>query len=390
MGYIFHDQCFDGILTEVYMWFITQRLNPHLAKVKCAAALIAISKPPNRNHGLCEAISLSLTSDKKTPSAHPYLLECDELWTHEGREISKRSPLLLRYLVIKQFHYFLLRYNLVGFCRDVTASTFQRLDEAIKRECDIEPIKMLLPKSYCSSESYRFHNQLFQYTKQYADHTAVTKYNGQIMIAQSIIKSRQMTQPLCLVPLVSPKFKNPFLNLIKLITQQVWCSGQNREEKTVWLIRNLTAHTPEDSVEELFCVMYHILNAYLNWVQFNWGQMIVSPGLCRTMKAVDPDLRCRACFKTITPRCNKSKRKYIGYLYCIDDRRYLSSCCESPMICVPLERECVNLMVYTVTKHKYGLCRCGDLCVVETRECANEIVTCPTCAYNPLESEDRS
>lgn len=358
------------------MWFVTQRLNPHLAKVKCTVALIANAKPPKRNTGLFEVVALCLNADKKAPAPHPYLLTCDHFWIHREAELPGRSPSLLRLLVIKQFLYFLLRYNLFAYCRDVNANTFRKIDEAILNTPMCEIVKGLVPKSYYSSESYRFHNQLFQYTKQYADHLASAEFNGEIVAAQEVIRSRQMTQPLRLVPLVHARFKKPFEDLVKLISQQVWCSGQNREEKTVWLIRNLTKGTPERIIHELFCIMYHLLNAYLNWVQFNCSQMLIRPLVTEPLTTLEVDLRCTACFKNITERCNKNKRKHIGYLYCMDDRSFLSSCCEAPMVTVPLERDGVSLVVYTVTKHKYGLCRCGELCVLFIGEAPDEILRC--------------
>nr|UNP64351.1 hypothetical protein [Salmonid herpesvirus 1] len=142
-----------------------------------------------------------------------------------------------------------------------------------------------------------------------------------------------------------------------------------REENRPALMPKKTVHLPQEDKERL-CVLYHCLNADINWVRQTRGKLI-NQGLTLSgpVTAEHPaDTRCKLCGRAFTMRSTArgGNRKNDEMVYDTDTHAFKSACCNAPVIRVPLYSGDTRLTVYTPTHQSYRLSRDG--CRVEFSE----------------------
>nr|WJJ61011.1 ORF46 [Acipenserid herpesvirus 1] len=351
--------CYDGYLTQSFIDFFNQKTNPNTVKNR---EYMAIFQCLN-----IEQKSITLADDHLDRLCG--LLSFRE--DHTPEEI-KANPVLARLLIIAQFYHFALRYNLF-YLFEVQPGAYAALTAQLRHPQEHIHWNQLLPTIFYTSPSFRFHRQLFQSSKYFSERAQT--YNPQIQQICYILNRVTILEPLALIPQIIPSLKPAYEALVTLLskahrkrTPQNKQAGLNR---FLAQIVETTGYTL-NQIKDFMAVVYHTLNAYINWTRYGMSQfvnhgtklLLSQPPIIN--RFIQSDLRCTRCFKSLTRRSTVKNHQNIQPCYCIDDRCFLSSCCEAYARHVPLSVGDNLLTVFTTLKQQYGLCPvCGVLKVCE-------------------------
>ncbi|UMM52724.1 protein ORF46 [Lake sturgeon herpesvirus] len=348
--------CYDEYLTQSFIDFFNQKTNPNMIKNRDYMAVFqclnieqkSIALPDEHLHRLCGLLSFRRD--------------------HSPQAI-KASPVLARLLIIAQFYHFALRYDLFYLFEVQPGAYAAALAAQSKPPQEHIHWNQLLPTVFYTSPSFRFHRQLFQSSKYFSERAQA--YNPQIQQICYVLCRVTVLEPLALIPRIVPALKPAYNALVSLLSQtHRKRTPQNKQtglNRFLAQIVDLTDY-PLDEVKDFMAVVYHTLNAYINWTRYGMSQF-VNHGAKLPKAPTSPvpsDLRCTRCFKSLTRRSTVKNHQNIQPCYCIDDRCFLSSCCEAYARHVPLAVGDNLLTVFTTLKQQYGLCpRCGVLKVCE-------------------------
>ncbi|AUG72297.1 ORF44 [black bullhead herpesvirus] len=127
-----------------------------------------------------------------------------------------------------------------------------------------------------------------------------------------------------------------------------------------------------DRVDEQIGVIYHVLNAYINWFTFNRNQFL-NPGiqlptteLPESAQDTAYDLRCGGCWRLLSIRSLRKvgNPKTMEIYYSTDNHSLISACCKTKVLKVPLTVGDTGLVINTPFKQQYHICPCGCAAVV--------------------------
>ncbi|ABG25743.1 ORF59 [Ranid herpesvirus 1] len=340
------EQCLDGWLSSEFLLYMHGKCNPHM--IKQSAPIIRCMT----------------NGDSPPPIPASLMLNLSRV---RGRSVDLSNLIVFRLVIMRQFYFFLLRYGLIAHCIARTRGAVVEIERALL-SCESAPspraIKWMLPETYRTSHVHRFHRQLFQYTKQFVTDSLTSSVNVEARLLQSLLARRHSRTPLAYIPRIALWTRPMYNALVERLTADAWCVGQNRINKITTLVELLSSVSKDSTTAHRFlCLIYHVLNAYINWFCYNTQQFVAAATRCSSAPSAASliDTRCSACFKNTTTRSTRCKQKNVESLYCIDDRAFVASCCEAPLVCVDVS----GFIVYSSSTHeRYGPCaRCAAFAV---------------------------
>lgn len=109
-------------------------------------------------------------------------------------------------------------------------------------------------------------------------------------------------------------------------------------------------------------LLYGVLNCLINWVDHNHKQILLVPGQPNPLPPCkEGDLRCSRCLKNQTFHSSevKGNPRNIDVEFDFELMTFGSSCCNAPMMNVPLSTTAVNTCTFSEMKQMYSSCvRC--------------------------------
>uniref|UniRef100_A0AB33V907 ORF44 n=1 Tax=Latid herpesvirus 1 TaxID=3096545 RepID=A0AB33V907_9VIRU len=201
--------------------------------------------------------------------------------------------------------------------------------------------KLFIPKTIAGNRTTAL-KRIFQLCKHHPGLTPETNVKVQNLL--SIMRRYTVEDPLELLTTVYPEFTT-----------------------VVQVLERTAQGTRNPPCDKLYMgVVYHVLNAYINWYTFNRKQLVNSGLYMDTPK--DPlelkyahDLRCSNCWKLLTARSTQKNGnpKNVEIFYSTDTHALISSCCFARLVKLPLVVAGTIIAVNTPGGQCYHLCPCG-------------------------------
>ncbi|QAB08528.1 ORF44 [Ictalurid herpesvirus 1] len=119
-------------------------------------------------------------------------------------------------------------------------------------------------------------------------------------------------------------------------------------------------------------LIYHVLNAHINWFAFNRHQFL-NPGITLPSSELSQealgmayDLRCSGCWRLLSIRSLRKtgNPKNMKIYYSTDSHGLISSCCKASVLKAPLSIGKTALVINTPFKQQYHICACGCEAIV--------------------------